>query len=73
MFQNLVHYISQPPKANGMSVKTWIPKDKLAHVSIDHSNKNFFKIVITRSKEYQACKEWIVPQTLIKAQGYYEG
>ena len=36
-------------------------------------SKNFVKIVPTKSKENQACKEWLVPQNLIKAQGYYEG
>ena len=36
-------------------------------------SKNFVKIVPTKSKEDQACKEWLVPQNLIKAQGYYEG
>ena len=64
---------SQQPKENGISAKTWIPKDKLVHVSKDDSNKNLVKIMTTRSKEYQACKEWIVPQNLIKTQGYYEG
>ena len=59
-------------KANSVFVKTWIPKDKLAQMTTIGS-KNFVKMVSTRSKEDQACKEWLVPQNLIKAQGYYEG
>ena len=59
-------------EANSVFVKTWIPKDKLAQMTTIGS-KNFVKMVSTRSKEDQACKEWLVPQHLIKAQGYYEG
>ena len=60
------------PKANSVFVKTWIPKDKLAQMTTIGS-KNFVKIVPTKNKEDQTCKEWLVPQNLIKTQGYYEG
>ena len=58
-------------KTNGNCVKTWIPKDKLAQMSTNEKSNLVW--ILARDQVSNAYEEWIVPQDLIKAQGYYEG
>ena len=57
-------------KGKGSYVQTWIPKDSL----IRGSNKecNYVRI-LARSLQSKVYKQWIVPENLVTAQGYYEG
>ena len=59
------------PKVNKTSANTWIPKDRLTQWSVNQRN-NLVRIRArgTTSKGY---KQWILPQDLLIAQGYYKG